>query len=71
MMTLKGKILNKTDKAICFQILEDVCFHLQGQTKWFPKSKIKILKRKDGEIRTIHVQNWLYEEKIVVHEWER
>jgi len=71
MMTLKGKILVETDKAIRFQILEDECMHLQGQIEWFPKSKTKILKRKDGEIRTINVQNWLYDDKIIINEWER
>lgn len=71
MMKLRDRILNETDKAIRFQILEDECFHLQGQTEWFPKSKIKILKRKDGEIRTINVQNWLYDDKIIINEWER
>ena len=70
MMDLQGRIVAETDKAIQFEILDDICLHLQGKTEWFPKSKIRLPKRRYGIIR-IYVQNWIYDSKIVVSEWAR
>lgn len=67
MQKLKGYVRAETDKAILFQITEDMQgFHLEGQTEWFPKSRIKMNKKVISGERIIHVQNWLYDDKIIV-----
>ena len=71
MTKLRGKIIAETDKAILFQIIEDECFHLQGQTEWFPKSHIKINKKTVDGKKIIYVQEWLYNSKIKIKECER
>ncbi|GAG15613.1 unnamed protein product [marine sediment metagenome] len=63
MMKLKGTIIRETDKAIRFHVTEDLLIHLQDGKYWFPKSKIRLPKHKEGEI-TIYVQNWLYDATV-------
>lgn len=63
MMELKGYITHETDDAICFSVTDDLCMHLAGKDYWFPKSKIKLPRRQDGEIK-IRVQNWIYDQNV-------
>ena len=72
MMKLRGHIDIETDNAILFRITSDENgFHLGGKKEWFPKSKIKLPKKKDKKEISIYVPCWLYDSKIVVHERER
>ena len=63
MVDLRGYIVAETSKAILFHVTEDIHLHLNGKRKWFPKSKIKLPKRR-SDICRIYVQNWLYESSI-------
>lgn len=70
MMQLRGRIEAETTKAILFKVEEDICSHLKGKTIWFPKSKIKLPKRREGTIN-INVPNWLYDEHVTIDEWKQ
>jgi hypothetical protein len=67
MMQLRGTIQGESEKAILFYIEEDICLHLKGRRLWFPKSKIKLPKRRQGIIN-IYVQDWLYDRNIIIQE---
>ena len=70
MYRLKGDIVNETDRAILFRITSDEHgFHLDGQVEWFPKSKIRLPKKQQGEI-SIYIPCWLYDDRIRVDETE-
>ena len=72
MMKLRGYIDVETDNAIFFHITSDEDgFHLKGRIVWFPKSKIRLPKKKDKKEISIYVPCWLYDSKIIVHESER
>jgi hypothetical protein len=69
MVSLRGIILQKTDKAVLVHITQDIHVHLRDKDEWFPLSKVKLkeLKQQPGYC-SLQVPNWLYESKIVVDE---
>ena len=68
MIKLRGHVIIETDKAILFEITEDIHLHLQGRMEWFPKSHIQLPKKLYGKEISIYVQNWLYDDKIRIDE---
>ncbi len=70
MIKLRGKILVQTEKGILFKVEEDLCMHLEDKKIWFPKSRIKMPKRLDGQI-SIYVENWLYDSNVKVPNYAR
>ena len=68
MMKLTGEIIRETENAILFHVKEDICLHLQGETCWFPKSKIRLPKRQKGTIN-IYIQNWLYDSNVTIPDY--
>jgi len=65
MVKLRGQIIHETEKAVMFEITEDECGRLDGQTEWFAKSHIKLPKKKEGTI-SIYVQCWMYDSKMKI-----
>jgi len=65
MVKLRGAIGRETPDAIEFHVVYDECGQIDGQTEWFPKSRIKLPKKLKGTI-SIYVQNWLYDTKIKI-----
>ena len=67
MMTIKAKILVRTEKAALLQIVVDEYLQLKGYKGWFPLSELKIreLKRSPG-LYSITMPNWLYDDHVVI-----
>ena len=63
MKKLRGYIKRETDKAIRFHVTEDLQKNLEDGRYWFPKSKIRLPKKREGEV-TIYVQEWLYDATV-------
>ena len=65
MMTLKGFIIDQTNKAIQFEVCEDLLLHLRNQRHWFPTSKVKITKSRDN-FDVIRMPDWLYDSRVKI-----
>ena len=64
MVRLVGRIIKQTNKAVCFWAMEDEVGYLRDKVIWFPKSKIKQNKTRDGQEDVMYAQEWLYRLKI-------
>jgi hypothetical protein len=62
MVKITGTITGESDKAFYLKIESDEQNQLNGETMWFPKSRVRIC---DPKI-TIEVEEWLYDEKVKV-----
>lgn len=70
MVKLRGHVKHETEKAILFEVSEDIHLHLNGLIKWFPKSNIRLPKILHGKEISIYVQNWFYNSLLPLREQE-